>query len=64
MQESSNDADERVDLCRVTRSMRKELGLDVETLTSEMGCRKKENIHQRQERNKTAGMIYAYRYLV
>ena len=53
--------EERLDFGAMTRSRRKELGIDVDFLTTEEGCRKRENITQRTERSKTAGMIYCYR---
>ena len=37
------------------------MGLGEEILTSEMGCRKKENITVRKTRKETAGMLYALR---
>ena len=45
----------------LTRSKRKELGLDEYVLTSSFGCRKRENINERSTRKKTAGMLYCYR---
>ena len=45
----------------LTRSKRKELGLDDYVLTSDNGCRKRENINIRTTRAKTAGMLFCYR---
>lgn len=59
-QEASATTD-RLDLGTMTRSRRKELGLAVDLLTTEMGCRSRENITQRLCRSKTAGMMYCYR---
>ena len=62
IRETGNDiTEERLDFGTMTRSRRKELGIDVNFLTTEEGCRKRENITQRTERSKTAGMIYCYR---
>ena len=63
IRETGNDiTEERLDFGTMTRSRRKELGIDVNFLTTEEGCRKRENITQRTERSKTAGMIYCYRW--
>ena len=53
-------SDERLDV-RMTRSKRRELGIDVDYLTTTEGCRKRENVNVRSQRSKTAGMLYAYR---
>ena len=52
---------ERLDTGRLTRAKRKELGILIEELTTEQGCRKREMITQRSSRSKTAGMLFAYR---
>ena len=57
---AGNDVD-RLDTCRITRAKRKELGLDIEELTTSEGCRKREAITVRTERSKTAGMTYCFR---
>ena len=51
---------ERLDV-RITRQRRRELGLDLEELTSSEGCRKRECITQQAKRSKTAGMTYCFR---
>ena len=51
---------ERLDV-RITRQRRKELGLDLEELTTSEGCRKRECITQQAKRSKTAGMTYCFR---
>lgn len=56
----NGEADERLDV-RITRSKRRELGIDVDFLTTTEGCRKRENVNVRSQRSKTAGMLYAYR---
>lgn len=58
-----DDKSERLDFGKLTRSRRVALGIDIDYLTTEEGCRKRENITQRTgtERSKTAGMIYCYR---
>ena len=38
-----------------------ELGIEVDQLTSNEGCRKEEAITVRKERTVTAGMLYMYR---
>ena len=53
--------EERLDTGRLTRSKRKEFGISVDQLTTELGCRKKEAITVRTTRSKTAGMLYAIR---
>ena len=45
----------------MTRSKRQELGISIDLLTTEEGCRKRENVTQRTDRSVTAGMIYCYR---
>ena len=55
------DAEERLDYGMMTRARRKELGISIDVLTTEEGCRKREAITQRAERSKTAGMLYCYR---
>ena len=57
----SQEPIERTDLSVITRSRRREMGLSIDQLTSGEGCRKLENINQRTDRKKTAGMLYAYR---
>ena len=52
---------ERIDFGKLTRSRRIELSIDIDYLTTDEGCRKRENITQRTVRSKTAGMIYCYR---
>ena len=39
----------------ITRAKRKELGLDVDFLTTSEGCRKRDAINMRTSRSKTAG---------
>ena len=56
----SGEPDERLDV-RITRAKRRELGIDVDFLTTTEGCRKRENVNVRTQRSKTAGMLYAYR---
>ena len=56
------DSGLRLDQGCMTRKRCKELGLDIETLTSKHGCRKELNITKRTEKSKTAGMLFAYRY--
>ena len=56
-----NEKVERSDFGMMTRTRRKELGIHVDFLTTEEGCRKRDNITQRSERSKTAGMMYCYR---
>ena len=51
---------ERLDV-RITRAKRRELGIDLDFLTTTEGCRKRENVNVRSQRTKTAGMLYAYR---
>ena len=51
---------ERPDI-RMTRQKCKELGLDVEELTTAEGCRKREAITVQTKRSKTAGMTYCFR---
>ena len=41
--------------------MRRELGISVEELTTDAGCRKRDAVAVRWERNKTCGLLYAYR---
>ena len=57
--EKSAQSSERIDV-KLTRQKRKELGLDIDQL-HEAGCRKKDDITVRKSREKTAGMIFAYR---
>ena len=59
--DQSGDTPERIDTGMLTRSKRRELGLDVDFLTTTEGCRKREAINVRSVRSKTAGMLYAYR---
>ena len=56
-----DDKTERLDFGTLTRSRRIELGIDIDYLTTDEGCRKRENITQRTIRSKTAGMMYCYR---
>ena len=58
--EKVGESEKRLDM-RMTRATLKELGLDITQLTTTEGCRKRENITVRSKRNKTAGMLYAYR---
>ena len=51
-----NPSEERLDVGRMTRAKRVELGISIEELTTGQGCRKKENIALRKSRKKTAGM--------
>ena len=51
-----NPSEERLDVGRITRAKRVELGISIEELTTGQGCRKKENIAVRKSREKTAGM--------
>ena len=44
-----------MDVGRITRARRVELGISIEELTTGHGCRKKENIAVRKSRKKTAG---------
>ena len=59
--DQSGDTPERLDIGMITRSMRREMGLDIDFLTTTEGCRKREAINVRSVRSKTAGMLYAYR---
>lgn len=59
--ESESIPQERIDFGVMTRAKRQELGLSIDVLTTDEGCRKRENVTQRTERSKTAGMIYCYR---
>ena len=52
---------ERLDTGIITRQKRKELGIDIDKLTEEGACRKRENINTRTGRSHTAGLLYAYR---
>ena len=61
MDDKSGDVKERLDIGVMTRQRRRELGLDVEELTSTEGCRREENITVRSQRSKTAGMLYCFR---
>ena len=56
-----DEKSERLDFGKLTRSRRVALGIDIDYLLTGEGCRKRENITQRTERSKTAGMIYCYR---
>ena len=40
------------------------MGLDIDVLTTEDGCRKREAINVRSNRSKTAGMLFTYRSVV
>ena len=57
----SSPVPERIDSGVMTRKQRKEMGLEEDILTSEKGCRRKENITVRKNRKETAGMLYAIR---
>ena len=59
--QEANSTAERLDLGTMTRSRRKELGLSVDLMTTEMGCRPRDKVTQRLSRSKTAGMMYCYR---
>ena len=54
--ESESVHQERLDFGVMTRAKRQELGLSIDVLTTDAGCRKRENVTQRTERSKTAGM--------
>ena len=54
-------SEERLDVGRITRAKRAELGISIEELTTGQGCRKKENIAVRKSRKKTAGMQRLFR---
>ena len=56
-----NPSEERLDVGRITRAKRVELGISMEELTTGEGCRKKENIAVRTSRKKTAGMKGSFR---
>ena len=56
MDNIENPSEERLDVGRMTRAKRVELGISIEELTTGQGCRKKENIAVRKSRKKTAGM--------
>ena len=59
---SEDDTNEqRLDVGRITRAKRKELGIHLDELTSSEGCRKKDQILESKNRSKTAGMLYAIR---
>lgn len=60
MGEKMGESIERLDT-RMTRARRRQLGLDVDELTTEFECREKEDITVRKTRARTAGMMYAYR---
>ena len=51
------ESEERLDVGRITRAKRVELGISIEELTTGQGCRKKENIAVRKSRKKTAGIM-------
>lgn len=59
--DESSNPQERLDYGVMTRAKRQELGISIDLLTTEEGCRKREAITQRTERSKTAGMLYCYR---
>ena len=61
MNEKEAAVEERMDCGPLTRARRKELGVELEVLTSEAGCRKSELINIRSKRSKTAGMLYMLR---
>lgn len=52
---------ERMDYGPLTRQRRKEIGLNIDLLSTEFGCRKSKDVTVRTERSKTAGMLYCYR---
>ena len=56
--ELENLPQERIDFGVMTRSRRQKLGLSIDVLTTDEGCRKRENVTQRTERSKTAGTVY------
>lgn len=64
MDNKSGETCERLDIGVMTRQRRKELGLDIDQLSSSEGCRKQEDITVRSQRSKTAGMLYCYRTVV
>ena len=57
----NSPAPERLDEGVLTRKKRKEMGLDVDLITTNKGCRKPDNITVRKNRKETAGMLYAIR---
>ena len=61
MNEEATQNEERLDFGALTRAKRKELGISIDLLTTEEGCRQRDAITQRTDRNKTAGMLYCYR---
>ena len=61
MNDQSGDTADRLDLGMMTRAKRKEMGLDINFLTTTEGCRKREAINVRSHRSKTAGMLFTYR---
>ena len=61
MNNSEGVLEERLDTRRLTRSKEKDLGISLEELTTDLGCRKREAITMRTVRSKTAGMLYAIR---
>ena len=61
MNDKPGEVADQLDASRMTRQRRKELGLDIDELSSNAGCRRKENINVRTKRSKTAGMLYCYR---
>ena len=60
-EDKSGESSQRLDLGRLTRSKFKELGLDLQELTSADACRKREAINVRKVRSKTAGLVYCFR---
>lgn len=58
LNDESSVGKERLDFGMITRAKRKELGISIDVLTTEEGCRKREAITQRTERSKTAGKSY------
>lgn len=61
LEDESRTPPERMDYGMMTRARRKELGISIDLLTTEEGCRKREAITVRTARSKTAGMLYCYR---
>ena len=57
----TEESAERLDHGRLTRAKCKELGISIETLTTDTGCRKRDLVAVRKSRRKTCGMLYAYR---
>ena len=61
LKDASSQPIERLDYGIMTRSKRRELGLAIDLLSTNFGCRKSKDVAVRSERSKTAGMLYCYR---